>query len=104
MGIVSITDAKDLAQDAWATTPVAEVMTRVPLKTVSPEADLSAALELMVDSGVHQLPILRNGTLVGLLSRADVLRYLQLGPQLQPRGSAQPAARAATTVAAPAHP
>src|SRR5439155_4428594 len=57
VGIVSITDAKHLPHDAWATTPVGRVMTRMPLRTLGPEADLSAALELMVANGVHQLPI-----------------------------------------------
>jgi Zn-dependent protease/CBS domain-containing protein len=83
VGIVSVTDAKHLGQPAWAITPVSEVMTRLPLKTLGPEADLSAALELMVASGVHQVPIEQNGVLVGMLSRSDVMRYLQLGSELQ---------------------
>jgi Zn-dependent protease/CBS domain-containing protein len=99
VGIVSITDAGDVAQDAWATARVDEVMTRLPLKTLAPEADLSAALELMVNNGVHQLPILRDGALVGLLSRADVLHYLQLGAA-PPRGAAQAAAAAPPLTAA----
>jgi CBS domain-containing protein len=98
VGIVSITDARDLPQDAWATTRADEVMTRPPLETLAPEADLSAALELMVTSGVHQLPILRDGALVGLLSRADFLHYLQLGAA-PPRGAAQPAAAAPSLTA-----
>ena len=98
VGIVSITDARDLPQDAWATTRVDEVMTRLPLETLPPEADLSAALELMVNNGVHQLPILRDEALVGLLSRADVLHYLQLGAA-PPRGAAQPAAAAPSLTA-----
>ncbi len=88
VGIVSITDAKHLAHDAWPTTPVGEVMTRIPLKTLAPEADLNAALELMVANGVHQLPIVRDGALVGILSRSDVMRYMQLGQELNLRGSA----------------
>jgi CBS domain-containing protein len=82
LGIVSITDAKHLAQAEWTTTPVGQVMTRMPLKTLGPEADLSAALELMVANEVHQLPIVRDGVLVGTLSRSDVMRYLQLGAEL----------------------
>jgi Zn-dependent protease len=88
LGIVSITDAKHLAQGEWATTPVGEVMTRMPLKTLGPEADLSAALELMVANGVHQLPIVRDGLLIGTLSRSDVMRYLQLGAELHLQSSA----------------
>ena len=83
-----ITDAKHLPHDAWATTPVGRVMTRMPLRTLGPEADLSAALELMVANGVHQLPIVRDGALVGMLSRSDVMRYMQLGAELNLRGSA----------------
>jgi len=60
----------------------------MPLKTLAPEADLSAALELMVANGVHQLPIVRDGGLVGMLSRSDVMRYMQLGAELNLRGSA----------------
>src|SRR5260370_32370751 len=81
-------DGVGLPQDAWATTPVGEVMTHMPLKTLAPEADLSAALELMVGNGVHQLPIVRDGALVGMLSRSDVMRYMQLGAELNLRGSA----------------
>jgi Zn-dependent protease/CBS domain-containing protein len=91
VGIVSITDAKHLPHDAWRTTSVGEVMTRMPLKTLVPEADLSAALELMVANGVHQLPIVRDGVLVGMLSRGDVMRYMQLGEELNLRGAPQSA-------------
>jgi len=82
---VSVTDAKHLNQEAWATTPVRDVMTRAPLKTLTPEDDLAAALQMMVESGVHQLPIVRNAALVGMLSRADVMRYMHMGSELQPR-------------------
>jgi len=89
-GIVSITDAKQLNHDAWATTPVSAVMTRPPLKTLPPDADLSAALELMVTNGIHQVPIESNGVLVGMLKRSDVMRHLQLRRELDLRGSASP--------------
>jgi Zn-dependent protease len=87
VGLVSITDAKHLAHDAWPTTPVSEIMTAMPLKTLPPESDLSTALELMVASGVNQLPIVQDGVLVGMLSRSDVMRYLHLGDELHLRGA-----------------
>ena len=33
-------------------------------------------------SGLHQLPVLQDGRVVGLLSRADIVRFLQLRPEL----------------------
>jgi CBS domain-containing protein len=101
VGVVSITDAKHLPHDAWTTTPVSQVMTRTPLRTLTPEADLRAALELMVANGVHQLPIVREGALVGMLSRSDVMRYMQLGAELNLRGSAASNAAPAEAPVAP---
>lgn len=97
IGIVSVADARHVEQEAWGATPVSAVMTRVPLKTLPPEADLAAAMELMVENSIHQVPIVRDGTLVGMVSRADVMRYMKLGPTLQPRD----AAGARRTVTAP---
>ena len=37
------------------------------------QARFTSALELMVANGVHQLPIVRDGALVGMLSRSDVM-------------------------------
>jgi Zn-dependent protease/predicted transcriptional regulator len=93
VGIMSTTDAKHIDQDAWPTTPVSSVMTRAPLRTLPPEADLAQALELMVENDIHQLPIVQGGGLIGMLSRADVMRYMQMAAQLQARGAA-PAATA----------
>jgi Zn-dependent protease/predicted transcriptional regulator len=87
VGLISITDAKHRAHEDWPTTPVSEVMTTMPLKTLGPEADLSAALELMVANGVNQLPVVQDGILVGMLSRSDVMRYMHLGDELHLRGS-----------------
>jgi Zn-dependent protease/CBS domain-containing protein len=92
-GIASITDVKRVAQPHWATTTLGEIMTPVPLKTVEPDTDLNTALELLVSSSLNQLPVLDTGRVVGLLSRADVLRYLQLRRELHIRSlSGEPAA------------
>jgi Zn-dependent protease/CBS domain-containing protein len=96
LGIVSITDAKRLPQEAWAGMPVREIMTQVPLKTVSADADLNAALKLLVDGTLNQLPVVDDGQVVGLLSRSDILRFLQLRDELKlaemPRRPSRPAA------------
>jgi Zn-dependent protease len=96
VGIVSVADARHVEQDAWGATPVSAVMTRMPLKTLPPEADLAAAMELMVENSIHQVPIVRDGTLVGMVSRADVMRYMKLGPTLQPRDAAGARSRTVT--------
>jgi CBS domain-containing protein len=85
LGIVTLGDAKKLPQDAWPTTPVAKIMTSAPLKTVAPGSELSTAIQLMAESGLHQLPVIQDSRVVGLLSRADVVRFLQLRQELHLR-------------------
>lgn len=88
VGIVSVTDAKHVEQTAWPTTRIADVMTRSPLHTLAPEATLADALQLMVDYGVHQPPIVQDGALVGMVTRADLMRYVQPPSTLADRHSA----------------
>jgi Zn-dependent protease/predicted transcriptional regulator len=87
LGIASISDAKKVSQEEWATTPIGQIMTPAPLKTITPEAELSDALGLLVEGELNQLPVVRDGRLVGMLSRADVLRFLQLRDELHITGT-----------------
>ncbi len=56
----------------------AEGLMSSPAITVEPEASLASAARAMRKHGVKRLPVVENGTLVGILSRADVLKsYLR---------------------------
>ena len=78
VGIVTLSDVKAIPQERRAQTSVATIMTRDPLYTVTPESSLSEALQLMAQHGLNQLLVLQHGALAGLLSHADVMRYLHL--------------------------
>ncbi len=82
VGIVTLTDVKKLPQQKWAQTPVGEIMTRHPLHAVMKDDDLNSALKLLAQHGLNQVPVLDGERLVGLLSRADIIRYLQLTQEL----------------------
>jgi Zn-dependent protease len=89
-GIASITDAKRVPQSAWSSTPVGQIMTRAPLRTVPATADLSVALKLLTESSLHQAPVLDDdGTVLGMLTRADILRFLQYRDEVGLRGAAK---------------
>jgi len=51
----------------------------------------------LAENGLNQLPVLSDGRAVGLLTRADIMRYLQLREELNLRG----AGGARSQVAAP---
>lgn len=52
-----------------------ELMTS-PVRTVSPEDDLSVAARIMLTEHVKRLPVVSDGKLVGMLARHDLLRPL----------------------------
>ncbi len=55
-----------------------DVMTRTVL-CVSEGQPLIEAAHMMVHKGVEQLPVVREGELIGIVTRAKVLRALHLG-------------------------
>ena len=85
LGLVTLTDLRHLPQEDWMTTPVSRIMTpAAKLRTVTPTEDLRHAIGLLADNRYHQLPVVEQGRLVGLLNRDHVMQYLQLR-QLQRR-------------------
>ncbi len=82
VGIVTVTDVRHLPEEEWEERAVGTVMTRMPLRTVAPDADLAAAVEVMAATGLNQLPVVADGRLVGLVSRATVFRLLQVRREL----------------------
>ena len=73
-GIVTDRDiALRLAADSMDphSTSIDRIMTANP-KTISADADLESALQLMSKGSVRRIPVTQDGRLVGLLSSADV--------------------------------
>jgi Zn-dependent protease len=83
LGIVTLTDIKELERERWPETSVREIMTgRDALYSVTPDAQLVAALERMVQHDLNQMPVLDGDRLVGMVSRSDFMRYLQMREEL----------------------
>ena len=67
----------------WRYTTLDEVMRPLAsLRTVSPDTPVSEAIERMAREDVHQLPVVSNGHLDGVLSRANILRFLETRAEL----------------------
>ncbi|MGD8833754.1 MAG: CBS domain-containing protein [Desulfobacteraceae bacterium] len=74
---VRLTPAKQLEKQARkiAALTVGEAMTDAPV-TIKPDTAIDTIAALMVDSNLHTLPVLKDGKLVGIIGKADVLRTL----------------------------
>ncbi len=68
----------------WEGTPLAYLMNERVI-TITEEAPLMRAAELMVNTGKHPLAVVREGRIVGTISRADVVRGLLDDQGLLPR-------------------
>jgi Zn-dependent protease/predicted transcriptional regulator len=78
-GLVTVSDLGKVRQADWTTTAVSRIMTPASeLVSVTPTEDLREAIGLLATNRFHQLPVLQNGRLVGMLNRDHVLRYLQV--------------------------
>jgi CBS domain-containing protein len=82
-GLLSIADIRHFEPDQWPVISVQRAMTPVDrLDTVGPRTPLADALQLMAEHQRTELPVVEEGQLVGFLSHADVVRYLQLRREL----------------------
>lgn len=88
VGIVTLTNIRGLPQEKWAITPVEAIMTKAPLQCVSPEDDLARAMALIAEQDVNQVLVCTDSGLVGIISRADIIRHLQYTQELRMRRKA----------------
>ena len=58
-----------------AATTVDQVLTPNPV-TIQPETSIEDIASLMVDKNIHTLPVVDEGTLVGIVGKEDILRTL----------------------------
>jgi len=78
VGIVCLHDVRKVSRPEWLTTTVRQAMTPGPqLLVVKPRDDGNTILSRMAQKDVHQLPVVDGERLVGMVSRGDLVRFLQ---------------------------
>jgi Zn-dependent protease/predicted transcriptional regulator len=83
-GLVTPHEIKQIDRAKWPSMTLHDVMRPIrDLRSVAPGASLKSALELMSRDDVNQLPVVSNGHLKGMLSRAQLLTYLQTHAELR---------------------
>lgn len=78
IGLVTLTDTKNVPREDWTRTRVRDAMTpRNKLKVVRPREDLARMLSLMGEGDINQVPVMENGQVVGMVHRGDLIHYIQ---------------------------
>ena len=77
-GIICLHDVRKVPRAQWAGTMVRQAMTPGPqLQVVTPGDDGNTVLSRMAAKDVHQVPVMDGERLVGMVTRSDLVRFLQ---------------------------
>ncbi len=83
VGIVTLTDVRNAPRSEWESRRVRDLMTPFDrLVIATPDSDIESVLRAMALHDIHQVPVVRDRTLLGLLTRNALLRFLQLRQEL----------------------
>lgn len=66
-------DPSGMTKEIWDETKAGALMSRRPV-TIGSNADIEAAAKLLIKTGFSALPVVDNGTLVGILTERDYVR------------------------------
>jgi CBS domain-containing protein len=84
VGLVTPHEVKKVERERWPATPLEAVMRPLDqLRTVTPTTPVAEALEAMGREDVNQLPVVTDGRLEGIISRAHIMQLLQSRAELQ---------------------
>lgn len=79
VGFLTLADVMRVPQDQWNAVRTQAVMVpRERLVSCQPDEPVLAAFERMQEGEYNQLPVIASGRMIGLLTRSDILRFLQL--------------------------
>jgi Zn-dependent protease/CBS domain-containing protein len=85
LGLVTLHDVRRVPREEWKTTSVYRAMTPLSeLHFVTMRDDLPKVLAEMAAGDFNQVPLLEGKTLLGLIHRADVIRYIQVRQEMLP--------------------
>lgn len=88
LGVVTLAHVHDIPQEEWGTVTAADVMTTGDtMRVVHARDRLEQAVDLFSGTNLDQVPVIdQNGSLVGTLTQAHLMKWLQLREQVQRRG------------------
>ncbi len=76
-GIITLTDVQKVPDEERDSVRVGDVMAR-NIYVVAPEEEASVAMKMMNEKGIRRLPVMDGSRLVGIVSREDLVRAIEL--------------------------
>jgi Zn-dependent protease/CBS domain-containing protein len=76
-GIVTLTDVQQVPDQQRDKLTVGQIMNK-NLYVISPDEEASSAVKMMAERGIRRIPVTENNNLVGIVSREDLVRAMEL--------------------------
>jgi Zn-dependent protease len=79
LGLITLADMRHHERAEWPNTTVFRAMTPFErLRTVAPSESVMKVLQVMAEADIHQVPVVEGRRLLGIISRGDILRLIQV--------------------------
>jgi Zn-dependent protease len=83
-GMLTLRDVRKVEREKWDTTLVRDIMERLtPERILTPDDTALQVLAKMTREGVGRYPVIYRGELVGILSRRDLMKIMELKSELE---------------------
>jgi len=82
-GIITLDDIKKVPQTKWDSTPVSAALPTDKVVSIHPEEPALSILERMDSQSINQMPVIRDGMIVGIVVRDNLLRFIQFRSELR---------------------
>ncbi len=79
MGMMTLHNVRAVPREQWGQETVREAMTPMDkLQWVRPEEELSKVFRMLSENDINQLPVLQDGTVVGMVTRENLLNFVNV--------------------------
>ena len=82
IGIMTLKDAKKVSEQDIYITRVGDIM-ETDIVCLSPDDDASKAWDSMMKRGFGRFPVLKNGELVGIVTRSDIMQSFKIQTEME---------------------
>jgi Zn-dependent protease/CBS domain-containing protein len=82
-GLVTLHNIQGVPKDEWKTRSVREIMTPLDkVKTIAPGTDLNDVFKIIAENNINQVPVIKDGKIVGMITRENIVNFINVRNQL----------------------
>jgi Zn-dependent protease len=83
IGLMTLRDIQVVPRDRWTTETVQQAMTPFDkLKYVRPDEELSTVMRILAEDNVNQVPVVQDGKIIGMVTRENLLNFVNVRSRL----------------------